>query len=130
MKIEAPEDLIPSEHPARLLAHVVNGLDLSKLTEGARALEHQRGRPILCPGMLLTLWLYATSKGVGSAREIERLAKSDDAFKWIVGDLDVGRFAITEFRVSHGEALLALMAQGGCDPDHAAMLTSARWDEA
>ena len=110
MKIEAPEDLIPSEHPARLLAHVVNGLDLSKLTEGARALEHQRGRPILCPGMLLTLWLYATSKGVGSAREIERLAKSDDAFKWIVGDLDVGRFAITEFRVSHGEALLALMA--------------------
>ncbi len=54
--------------------------------------------------------LYATSRGIGSAREIERLTTSDDGFKWIVGDLDVGRFAITEFRVSHGEALLGLMA--------------------
>ena len=36
--------------------------------------------------------------------------KSDDAFTWLVGDLEVGRFALTELRVSHGEALLSLMA--------------------
>ncbi len=110
MKIEAPEDLVSPDHPARLFAHVVDGLDLSKLTDGVKAVEHQRGRPVLCPAMLLTLRLHATSKGIGGAREIERLVRSDDAFTWIVGELDVGRFAITEFRVSHGEALLALMA--------------------
>ena len=30
--------------------------------------------------MLLTLWLYAISRGISSAREIERLSQSDDAF--------------------------------------------------
>jgi transposase len=110
IKVEAPEDLIAKDHPARLIARVVDGLDLSKFTAGARAVEHGSGRPTLCPATMLTLWLYATSRGIGSAREIERLVGSDDAFKWIVGDLAVGRFAISEFRVSHGEALLSVMA--------------------
>lgn len=61
-------------------------------------------------GMLLTLWLYATSRAIGSVREVERLTTSADGFKWIIGDLEFGRFAICEFRLSHGEALLALMA--------------------
>lgn len=110
MKVEAPEDLIAATHPARLFARVVESLDLSKLTAGVKSVEHGGGRPVFCPGMLLTLWLYSTSRGIGSAREIERLTTSDDGFKWIVGDLAVGRFAISEFRVSHGEALLGLMA--------------------
>ena len=110
MKFAAPEDLIAVSPPARLFARVVESLDLSKLTAGVKSVEHGGGRPVFCPGMLLTLWLYATSRGIGSAREIERLTTSDDGFKWIVGDLDVGRFAITEFRVSHGEALLGLMS--------------------
>ncbi|OGQ25530.1 MAG: hypothetical protein A2138_13915 [Deltaproteobacteria bacterium RBG_16_71_12] len=110
MKFQAPDDLIDATNPARLFARVVESLDLSKLTAGVKSVEHGGGRPVLCPGMLLTLWLYATSRGIGSAREIERLTTSDDGFKWIVGDLEVGRFAITEFRVSHGEALLGLMS--------------------
>jgi transposase len=110
MKMEAPDDLIPSDHPARIFAHIVERLDMSKLTAHVKSVEHAGGRPALCPAMLLTLWLYAISRGIGSAREIERLTVSDDAFKWIVGDLEVGRFALSEFRTSHGEALLALLA--------------------
>ena len=110
MKIEAPDDLIAVDHQARLFARVVERLDLSRLTTDVKSVEHGGGRPVLCRGMLLTLWLYATSRGIGSAREIERHTTSDDGFKWIVGDLDVGRAAIAEFRVSHGEALLGLMA--------------------
>jgi hypothetical protein len=55
--------------------------------------------------MLLTLWLYAISQGIGSARRIARLSKSDDAFRWIVGDLSVGHTTLTEFRVGHRAAL-------------------------
>lgn len=40
--------------------------------------------------MKLTLWRYAISTGVGSAREIARLVRTDDAYRWIVGGLEVG----------------------------------------
>jgi hypothetical protein len=58
--------------------------------------------------MLLTLWLYAISVGIGSAREIARLVDGDDAFRWIVGDQRVGRTLLAEFRVDHQDALDAL----------------------
>jgi len=59
--------------------------------------------------MLLTLWLYAITIGVGSAREIARRTKSDDAFRWIVGDKEVGHAALSAFRVGHWMALETLM---------------------
>ena len=60
MKFEAPDDLIAASHPARLFARVVASLDLAKLTAGVGSVEHGGGLPALCPGMLLTRWLYAT----------------------------------------------------------------------
>jgi hypothetical protein len=59
--------------------------------------------------MLLTLWLYAISRGVGSAREIARRIRSDLAFRWIVGDVEVGHHKLSEFRVGYGDALNTLM---------------------
>ena len=90
MKFEAPDDLIAASHPARLFASVVDRLDLSRFTVDVKSVEHGGGRPVFCPSMLLTLWLYATLRGIGSARELERLTTSDDGFKWIVGDLRWG----------------------------------------
>jgi hypothetical protein len=51
--------------------------------------------------VMLTLWLYAISVGIGSAREIARRTKSDEAFRWIVGDKEVGHAALSAFRVGH-----------------------------
>jgi len=59
--------------------------------------------------MKLTLWLYAISNAVGSAREIARLVRTDDAYRWIVGDLEVGHDTLSSFRVDHGAALDELM---------------------
>src|SRR5216683_838868 len=55
--------------------------------------------------MLLTLWLYAISSGIGSAREIERRLGADDAFRWIVGEERVGRTVLSEFRTHRLEAI-------------------------
>ncbi len=55
--------------------------------------------------MQLTLWLYAISVGIGSAREIERRTRSDAAFQWIVGDQKVSHDTLSTFRVGHGAAL-------------------------
>lgn len=74
-----------------------------------KAVDGTVGRKTLSPRMKLTLWLYAISTGVGSAREIARLVGRDDAYRWIVGDLEVGHHTLSAFRVDHGAALDELM---------------------
>ncbi len=105
MQWTIPEDALPVDHKARLLWRMVDGLDLSAFTADAKAIEGQQGRPVTSVRVLLTLWLYAISLGIGSAREIARLTKSDTAFRWIVGDLSVSHDVINEFRASRAEAL-------------------------
>jgi transposase len=100
-----PEDSLPLEHRARLLWRVVETLDLSRFTSEARAVEGRQGRAVLSARMLLTLWLYGISQGIGSARKIARLIQTDDAFRWVVGDVSVGHSKLSEFRVLHGAAL-------------------------
>jgi transposase len=105
MVFEIPEDRLPEDHRARLLWKVVETLNLSAFTADAKAVEGRQGRPLASTRMLLTLWLYAISMGVGSARAIARLIGTDDAFRWIVGDQTVSHSRLSEFRVGHGAAL-------------------------
>jgi len=109
IRFEMPEDTLPAGHRARVLWDVVGTLDLGKFLRGAKANKGTAGRKTLSPRMKLVLWLYAISTGVGSAREIARLVRSDDAYRWIVGDLAVGHDTLSSFRVAHGAALDELM---------------------
>jgi len=105
IRFEMPDEILPPTHRARLLWRVIERLDLLAFTAGARAVEGRQGRAVLSVHMQLTLWLYAISVGIGSAREIARLTESEDAFRWIVGDQRVGHAKLSEFRVGHGAAL-------------------------
>lgn len=109
IRFEIPEDTLPPTHAARVLWDVVGTLDLGKFLANVKAVVGEAGRSALSPRMKLTLWLYAISQGIGSAREIARLVRTDDAFRWIVGNLKVGHHTLSGFRVGHGEALDALM---------------------
>ena len=111
MCFEVLEDVLSSEHRARLLWRVVETLDLSAFLEGRKALRGRAGRDVTSVRMLMTLWLYGISMGVGSAREIERRIGSDDAFRWIVGGQRVGRTILSEFRSEHLEALDRLWSE-------------------
>jgi transposase len=102
-------DAIGAEHPARVLWQALGKLDLSAFLDGARAVEGGSGRPTHSPHMMLTLWTYAISEGVGSAREIARLVRSDSAYAWICGGVDVSHQVLSRFRVGHREALDKLM---------------------
>jgi transposase len=106
---ELPEDSLPPTHRARVLWDVVSTLDLRAFLDGVKSVEHRPGRPTLSPQMKLVLWLYATSTGVGSAREIARLVETDAAYRWIIGDRDVSHQTLSKFRVEHGAALDELM---------------------
>jgi transposase len=123
IRFEMPDDLLDGEDPARVLWQALGKLDLSAFLDAARAVEGGAGRPTHSPQMMLTLWTYAISQGVGSAREIARLVQSDRAYEWIVGGVPVGHHALSKFRVGHPEALDKLMTDILAALTHAGVLS-------
>ena len=111
MRFEVPDDALPEDHRARLLWKVIETLDLGAFTAHAKAVEGHQGRPLASTRMMLTLWLYAISVGIGSARKIERLTRDDVAFQWIAGDQSISHSRLSDFRVAHGAALDKLFGQ-------------------
>ena len=65
------ERLIGAEHPARAVWEFIGRLELSPYQEEARAVEGKAGRPGWEPRLLVSLWVYGYSQGIGSARAIE-----------------------------------------------------------
>ena len=102
---------LPEDHPARTIYAVIERLDLSALYAQVEALEREAGAPAIDPKILLALWVYATSEGEGSAREIWRLTRLHDAYRWILGGVDVGYHTLSDFRSQQGEAIDALITQ-------------------
>ena len=96
--------MLRADHPARTVWAFVEELDLSEYTSAVRAVEGHAGRPAIDPAILLSLWLYGISKGVGSARELERLTTEHDAYRWLCGGVSVNYHTLSDFR--NGEAKL------------------------
>jgi transposase len=109
MRFEFPEDALEPSHPARVIWSVLGKMELGAFSEGCEAVEGAVGRSLKSPRMLLTLWLYALTQAVGSAREIARLVGSDMAYRWIAGNVDISHQKLSQFRVGHGKALNGLM---------------------
>lgn len=105
------DDALPEEHRARVLWDAVAELDLSLFYEAVAAREGSAGRPAIDPQILVSLWLYATSEGVGSARELARLCEAHDAYRWLCGGVGVNHHTLSDFRVSKSQALDELMTQ-------------------
>jgi transposase len=105
MTFEVPEDALPPTHPARVLWTILGGFDLSAFSAQITSVKGEAGRPQLSPRMMLTLWFFAISEGVGSARRIEKMITRDAAYRWIVGDLRVSHESLSAFRREHREAL-------------------------
>jgi hypothetical protein len=63
------------------------------------------GRDAFDPRLLVSLWVYATSEGVSSAREIRRLCEYHPAYQWLTGMQPVNHHTLSDFRVKHREAL-------------------------
>src|SRR5437867_581230 len=105
------DSLIGEEHPVRVIWAYVAGLDLSELEKRIKAREHRPGHPATSPRLLLALWLYATSEGVGSARAVERLCESHDVYRWLCGGVSVNYHTLSDFRVGCADLLDRLLAE-------------------
>ena len=53
----------------------------------------------------MSLWIYAYSRGIGSAREVERRCEHDPGFRWLTGLLTINHHTLSDFRLAHHDAL-------------------------
>ena len=105
------DDLLGPDHRARQVWDYVEDLDLSELYSRVRTTVQASGRPAIDPAILVSLWLYATLEGVGSARLLDRQCKTDLAYLWLLGGVRVNYHTLADFRTSTGEQLDRLLSQ-------------------
>lgn len=120
------EELLPADHRARSVWEYVGGLDLGPWYETIRSIEGEAGRPAIDPAILLSLWLYATIEGVGSARAIARACEEHDAYRWICGGVRVSYRTLAAFRVAHEEKLDALLTETVSQLEYAGLVSLKR----
>jgi transposase len=104
------DQLVPEDHRVRLVWQFVTGLDLTLLLVAIKAVEGHAGYPSADPRILVALWLYATVKKIGSARELARLCEEHIGFRWLCGGVSMNAKTLADFRVNHGDVLEQLLA--------------------
>jgi transposase len=105
------ERLIAEEHPARAIWELVGRLDLSAFYLAIASSAEEGGRPAIDPQLLISLWVYAYSQGIGSAREVARRCEFDPAFQWLTGLEEVNYHTLADFRVEKQRELDELFTQ-------------------
>jgi transposase len=105
------DELIPQEHPVRIIWDYALSADLSPLYQNIKAVQRHAGRPPIDPRILFALWLYATTRGVGSARLLEELCRDKIDYQWICGDVSVNYHTLADFRRDHARLLDDLLTR-------------------
>ncbi len=103
--------LIDEDHPARVIWAYASRVDFGDLIAAVKSREGLPGMPQTSPHLLLALWLYATTRGVGSARALAHLCESEAAFRWLCGGVSVNHRVLSEFRTQEGDRIGRLLAE-------------------
>ncbi len=99
------DQLLDPDHPVRTVWAAICALDLSSWLREIKAVEGHVGRDATDPRLLVALWVYATLKGIGSARELDRLCGPDGAlpFQWLCGGVTVNFSMLAKIRSQGGQ---------------------------
>jgi transposase len=99
------EKLVDEDHVVRGIWRMVNRLEMRRLEKRIKAVEGRAGQSSLDPRLLTSLWIYATSLGVSSARELSRMCNYEPGCQWLTGMEAVNYHTLADFRVEDKEAL-------------------------
>jgi transposase len=105
------ESLIEEDHSARSIWELVGRLDLSRYYAEIGSVEGRAGRDHTDPQVLVSLWLYAYSRGISSAREVARRCEYEPAFQWLCGLEPISYHPLSDFRCDQKAALDDLFVQ-------------------
>jgi len=105
------EELIGQDHKVRAIWDLTERLELSRFLEKVESRREAAGAPAWDPRLLVSIWVYAYSEGVSSAREVERLMGYEPGLLWLSGLGQVNHHTLSDFRVAHKEELDDLFTQ-------------------
>src|SRR5580765_4250186 len=105
------ERLIEMDHPARAIWELVGRLKLDGFYAPIEAVEGSAGRSPWDPRLLVSVWIYAYSRGISSAREIARRCTYEPAFQWLCGLGEINHHTLSDFRVDHDASLRELFVE-------------------
>ncbi len=105
------DERLDPDSQARVVWELVCRLDLDAWLVEIKAVERHVGRDATDPRLLMALWVFATLKGIGSARELERLCKDHLAYQWLCGGVSVNYHMLADFRSQGGKKWDELLTQ-------------------
>lgn len=105
------DERLDPDSQARIVWGLVCQLDLDAWLKEIKAIERHVGRNATDPRLLVALWAFATLRGVGSARELERLCENHLAYQWLCGGVSVNYHTLADFRSQRGDKWDELLTQ-------------------
>lgn len=88
------DDLVPQNHPVRIVNTIVDHLNIDKLTKTYKG----GGTSSYHPGMLLKVIIYAYLRNLYSSRKIEQALQENVHFMWLSGGSTPDHNTINDFR--------------------------------
>src|SRR5258708_12347905 len=105
------ETMIGADEKARAIWELAGRVDLSRFAERVKTVRGEAGRAAWEPQLMVSLWVYAYSEGISSAREIGRMMEYEPGFRWLSGLQVVNHHTLSDFRVEHKAALDELFVE-------------------
>ncbi|MGD0438784.1 MAG: IS1182 family transposase [Bryobacteraceae bacterium] len=104
---EVPDDLVPGDHPVRVIDAYVDTLDLAQLGF-LKVQAEATGRPPYLPGDLLKLYVYGYLNQVRSSRRLERETRRNLEVLWLINRVSPSFKTIADFRKDHAKAIVGV----------------------
>src|SRR5437870_1833530 len=105
------DELVGQDHKVRAIWDLTGQLDLRQFYGKIKSQEGRAGSSAWDPRLLLSVWLYAYSEQVTSAREIDRLMEYEPGLMWLAGMGEVNHHTLSDFRANHPEELKRLFSE-------------------
>ena len=99
------ERLIGEDHRARAIWELTGRINLTAFLKEIKSEVGEVGRASWNPRLLVSIWVYADSEGMTSAREIEREMEHEPGLMWLSGLEIVNHHTLSDFRSNRREAL-------------------------
>lgn len=104
----ALEEMIPADHPVRLIDEILDGLNWTKW----EATYHgSHGQPPIHPSVLAKTLLFALIRRIRSSRQIEYEIKHSIDFIWLTSGRRIDHTTLSEFRRKHADELRDIFKQ-------------------
>ena len=102
------EDVIPDDHPVRLIDEILSGLDWAEYEADYHG---SRGQPPIHPSVLAKVLLFAMIRRIRSSRQMEYELKHSIDFMWLASGRRIDHTTLSEFRRKHSKGLRGIFRQ-------------------